>query len=159
MLTNSNNYYILTIMNNELIINKSEYFMKKCREHKLRITPQRSAIYELLTDSTEHPSADMIYHQVKILFPHISFDTVYRTLMTFTDIGLVNVVEGYGESKRFEPNLRQHHHFRCIKCHRIIDFDDKALNSLEIPENLKQKYHIINQRVVLEGICDQCIKD
>ena len=143
-------------MNNYDDLNRQEVFKKQCRMNNLRITPQRSIIFQYLSDSTDHPTADKIYQQVKQKFPHISFDTVNRTLLTFSEIGLVNLVEGYGESRRFEPNLEQHHHFRCIKCHKIIDFQDEDLNSIKIPEKIKSKFKILNQRVVLEGICDQC---
>ncbi|KQC14807.1 MAG: Fur family transcriptional regulator [Desulfuromonas sp. SDB] len=143
-------------MNNKINLNRKKLFEKQCKQNHLRITPQRSVIFQSLTDSPDHPTADMIYQQVKKQFPNISFDTVNRTLITFAEIGLVNLVEGYGESRRFEPNLNQHHHFRCIKCHKIIDFQDDDLNSIKIPENIKSKFKILNQRVVLEGLCDQC---
>lgn len=135
-----------------------EIFRAKCTAHSLKITPQRVTIYEELLKAKDHPSADAIYKRVRKTLPNISFDTVYRTLLSFSEIGIVNLVEGYGEKKRFEPNLNNHHHFRCIKCHAIIDFFNEAYNSIEVPCELKKQFQVLNRRVVLEGICRECSK-
>lgn len=133
-----------------------EIFRQKCAEHHLKITPQRVTIYEELLKSKDHPSADLIYHRVKKTLSNISFDTVYRTLLSFVEMGMVNLVEGYGEKKRFEPNLNRHHHFRCLKCHDIIDFHNDAYDSIDTPEEVKKQFRVLRTRVVLEGICKKC---
>lgn len=131
-------------------------FYEKCAENDLKITPQRVLIYEELIKAKDHPSADVLYKRVRKSLPNISFDTVYRTLLSFAEIGLVSLVEGYGEQKRFEPNLHQHHHFRCIKCYTIYDFKNDAYNDIAVPESVQKQGVIINKRVVLEGICSKC---
>ncbi len=131
-------------------------FYDKCAEKGLKITPQRSLIFDELSKATDHPTADAIYKRVRKSLSNISFDTVYRTLLSFTEIGIVNLVEGSGEQKRFEPNLHQHHHFRCIKCHTIYDFDHDAYNDIAVPEAVQKQGVIINKRVVLEGVCSKC---
>ena len=131
-------------------------FYDKCAEKGLKITPQRSLIFDELSKATDHPTADAIYKRVRKSLSNISFDTVYRTLLSFTEVGIVNLVEGSGEQKRFEPNLHQHHHFRCIKCHTIYDFENDAYNDIVVPETVRKQGVIINKRVVLEGICSKC---
>jgi Fur family transcriptional regulator, peroxide stress response regulator len=131
-------------------------FYDKCVENGLKITPQRSLIFDELSKATDHPAADAIYKRVRKTLSNISFDTVYRTLLSFTEIGIVNLVEGTGEQKRFEPNLHQHHHFRCIKCYTIYDFENDAYNDIAVPEAVQKQGVIINKRVVLEGVCSKC---
>jgi Fur family peroxide stress response transcriptional regulator len=133
-----------------------DLFYKKCAEHGLKVTPQRVRIYEELTKAMDHPSADVIFKRVRKDLPNISFDTVYRTLLSFTEIGIVYLVEGTGEQKRFETNQHQHHHFRCIKCYTIYDFEHDAYNDIAVPDVVKKQGVIINKRVVLEGICSKC---
>ncbi|MDD5255062.1 MAG: transcriptional repressor [Candidatus Omnitrophica bacterium] len=135
-----------------------ELFKEKCAEHNLKVTPQRVTIYEELLKAKDHPSADAIYKRVRSFLPNISFDTVYRTLLSFSEIGIINQVEGYGEKKRFEPNLYSHHHFRCLKCHAIIDFSHDAYNNIAVPDELKKQFQVLNKRVVLEGVCKECGK-
>ncbi|MEZ4550746.1 MAG: transcriptional repressor [Desulfobacterales bacterium] len=86
----------------------------------------------------------------------ISFDTVNRTLLTFAEIGIVDLAEGHGTPRRFDTNLVPHHHFFCIKCGRLTDFICKAYDNLEIPEKIKENFTITSKRVVLKGICDAC---
>lgn len=131
-------------------------FKAECKKHDLKITPQRLAIYREVARSREHPSADKVYRKVRKVFPHISFDTVNRSLITFAEIGVIGVVEGYGEAKRFDPNLEGHHHFRCIRCNAIIDFYDKNLSALKVPREIQRRYTVLNKRVVFEGLCDKC---
>jgi len=131
-------------------------FYDKCAENGLKITPQRSLIFDELSKAKDHPTADAIYKRVRKSLSNISFDTVYRTLLSFTEIGIVNLVEGSGEQKRFEPNLHQHHHFRCIKCRTIYDFENDAYSDIAVPEAVKKQGVIISKRVVLEGICSKC---
>jgi len=115
-------------------------------------------IYEELLKAKDHPSADMLYNRVKNHLPNISFDTVYRTLLSFSEIGIADVVEGYGEPKRFDPDVREHHHFRCKKCGNITDFQNELYDNLEIPEKFKKEFNVLKKRVVLEGICRSCSK-
>ena len=137
---------------------KMESFKEKCRANDLKITPQRTVIYRELHNATDHPSADTIYKRVKKELPNISFDTVYRTLLSFSEIGIADVVEGYGEPKRFDPDTREHHHFRCIKCGNIKDFRNELYDNLEIPEKFKKEFKVLKKRIVLEGICRSCSK-
>ncbi|MDW7973457.1 MAG: transcriptional repressor [Thermodesulfovibrio sp.] len=134
-------------------------FIQKCKEFGLKITPQRMAIYKEVLNSGNHPSAEVIYKRVKQSHPAISFDTVNRTLLTFAEIGLLEIVEGSGDVRRFDPNTKNHHHFRCRNCGKIVDFYYDKYNNLEVPEQIKKKFDIKKIRVILDGICDECKKE
>jgi Fur family peroxide stress response transcriptional regulator len=131
-------------------------FESICREHGLSITPQRVAIYKELISSAEHPSAVRIFKKVREYFSNISLDTVNRALLTFQKIGLAKVVESSGDPKRFDPNLEPHHHFRCIRCGKIVDFKSNSYDSLEVPPELDDRFVVTEKIVHLEGFCDKC---
>ena len=135
-----------------------EVFRKKCKEGNLRITPQRTAIYEALINDKAHPSADVVFQRIRKKIPNISFDTVNRTLLSFVDLGILKVVEGYGRPKRFDPDTESHHHFQCTRCNKIIDFSDKTFDAIEVPRNIKNKFTVTGKKVVIEGLCDSCKK-
>lgn len=139
--------------NNDLI----DVFFRKCKENNLKITPQRVAIYKELIKSKEHPSADAVYRKVIKIFPNISFDTINRTLLTFVDVGIANVVEGSGDPKRFDPDTGDHHHFRCIRCGIIIDFYSASHDGIEVPNEIRKQATVMNKKVVLTGFCNKCI--
>ena len=146
-------------MQNRDTAKQFERFKQVCKAHNLKVTPQRFAIYRELIKSENHPSADTMYHSIRNEFPNISIDTVNRTLLTFAEIGLVCVVEGHGDPRRFDPNTEIHHHFHCRKCSAIIDFHSENYDQLQIPENIQKKYTVLSKRVVLDGICDTCYRN
>jgi len=120
------------------------------------VTPQRVSIFKAVIASQDHPSAEKIFRIVSNEFPNISFDTVNRTLITFSKIGVVDIVESYRGSRLFDPNLDNHHHLHCINCGKIIDFHNKEYDELKIPENIDPRFTVLNKRVVLAGICKEC---
>ncbi len=133
-----------------------QHFIDTCREHQLKITPQRVAIYRALVDSDQHPTADMMFQTVREEYPSISFDTVNRTLLTFSAIGLVDMVEVFGGPKRFDPNIDDHHHLHCLVCGRIVDFDHAGYAHLDVPAAIARRFKVISKRVVLKGFCKSC---
>jgi Fur family peroxide stress response transcriptional regulator len=133
-----------------------DHFYQKCKYHNLKITPQRVAIYKELLASTNHPSADDVFKSIRMVYPTISFDTVNRTLLTFSKIQLIDVVESYSGSRRFDSNRKNHHHIHCIHCGKILDFDNTAFDSLELPAEIEKKNRIVNKRVTINVICSQC---
>lgn len=141
------------------IDHRMQLFIDTCHRRQLKITPQRVAIYRALIQSGQHPTADLMFRTVKKEFPNISFDTVNRTLLTFADIKVVEVVEVFGGPKRFDPNLNDHHHMHCMACGRIIDFQFDRYARLEVPKKVARTFKVISRRVVLKGLCETCTSE
>ena len=137
----------------------SEEFVTRCRESGLKVTPQRTTIYRILVESREHPSAERVYQHVRKELPNISLDTVNRTLLTLNEIGSAFIVEGSGDAKRFDGNLENHQHFKCVKCKRIIDFHHKPFDNISIPKILRNGFKILRKTVYFEGVCNMCSKN
>ncbi len=135
---------------------KFDQFKQICKTHKIKLTPQRMVIYEKLIAHNDHPSANMLYQRLHKTFPTISFDTVYRTMLTFCDIGVAEIVEGTGNPKRFDGTLDKHHHFQCTRCKKIIDVHHETYDHLPVPEQLQARCRVLRQSVRLEGICADC---
>lgn len=134
-------------------------FIDTCRQRQLKITPQRVAIYKALIQSDLHPTADKMFQTVRADYPNISFDTVNRALLTFAEIGLVDVVEVFGGPKRFDPVVDDHHHLHCMACGKIIDFDYEHYTQLEVPAEIAGMFKVISKRVVLKGLCASCARE
>jgi len=133
-----------------------EAFRTQCRQAGLKVTPQRTTVYRTLLASTEHPSAEAVFREVRRLFPSISLDTVNRTLLTLNEIGAAFIVEGSGDAKRFDANLQTHQHFKCVRCKRIIDVHHEPFNKIDVPKSLRDRFTVLRTTVYLEGLCDRC---
>ena len=142
---------------NENSDERISWFIDKCKQAGLKITPQRIAIYKELITTKGHPSAEILYEKIRETFPNISLDTVNRTLLKMNEIGVAELVVGSGGAKRFDGGLEKHQHFKCVKCKRIIDFHHEPFDNIELPTEIEKKYTILRKSVYLEGICDLCM--
>ncbi|MGA2679495.1 MAG: Fur family transcriptional regulator [Sedimentisphaerales bacterium] len=133
-----------------------DLFIQNCRRNGLKITPQRTAVYKTLIKSKEHPSAEMVWGQVRCLYPGISLDTVNRTLLTLAEIGSASVVEGSGDVRRYDGDLDNHQHFKCVKCKKVFDFHYEPFDDIKMPASIVAKFKILRKTVYLEGICNSC---
>jgi Fur family peroxide stress response transcriptional regulator len=133
-----------------------ENFKAVCRRAGLRVTPQRIAVYEQILGSKEHPSASMVFEQVRKQFPEISLDTVNRTLRTIAELGLARTVPNSDGSKRFDADLTCHHHFQCVKCGKIIDFSCFAFENARLPREIREEFTVITKILYVQGICKKC---
>ena len=128
------------------------------RQNKLKITPQRRAIFDLLNKNKNHPTAEQIYQQISSTMPEVSRATVYNTLRELIALGELSAVENLSENgTRYDTNIAPHHHLFCIRCHTLIDLDVE-FEDLNIPTNGQFGYEIIKSQVTFYGICPICQK-
>ena len=94
---------------------------------------KRDAILEYLRSTKAHPSAEMIYTDLKPQIPDLAMGTVYRNLTLFKEQGLVSSVATVSGVERFDGNTDPHVHFICQNCNAVID-----LMEMEVPQSLSQ---------------------
>jgi Fur family ferric uptake transcriptional regulator len=120
------------------------------------MTRQRRVILEELKKIESHPTADEVYEQARQRLPRISLGTVYRNLEVLSECGLIQKLELGGTQKRFDGNVGNHQHIRCVRCGCIEDV------CLEIPATIKNALHgacdyeIIGIRFEFIGVCPGC---
>ena len=92
-------------------------------ENKRLNSKKRRAIYEFLRNTKEHPTAEMIFQQLKPLYPELSLGTVYRNLAVLMEDGLVISVGKVDGQERYDARLDLHAHFVCSRCRRVTDIE------------------------------------
>lgn len=107
-----------------------EEIKTRLAEKGLKSTQQRIVIYNSVYHSESHPCAENIYEEVKLDNPSISLATVYKTLDTLIDAGLVNRVLNEDGTMRYDANLNSHNHIYCTNTREIIDYEDPELSQL-----------------------------
>lgn len=108
------------------------------KDSNLKVTPQRIAVLEALNNLKNHPTADKIKEYVIKNHPNIAVGTIYKTLETFVEKGLVKKVKTEKDVMRYDAILDHHHHLYCEDTERIEDFFDDQLNDM-IEEYFKNK--------------------
>jgi len=99
---------------------------------KLKATHQRMVILEAVKSNKVHPTVDQVYESIREANPGISLATVYKTLETFVENGLINKVSTTEGLKRYDSNLGAHGHIYCLNTNEIIDYYDEDLNRIII---------------------------
>lgn len=126
---------------------------------KLRRSKQRDSIYKYLCQSTAHPSAEIIYENLRPELPNLSLGTVYRNLTLLEQLGQVQKVTALGNTERYDARLDAHGHFVCTQCGAIEDLapmDGQALRQLA---GLAPSQQIHRTDITFHGLCQSCSKD
>lgn len=135
-----------------------EALRKRFRAEGLRMTPQRTFIFEALLAAADHPSCEDLFSRLRPEMPSLSLDTVYRTVGTLERAGVLRKVATLEGVQRFDANLDPHHHFVCDTCHRIFDFPWESFDSLPAPEAIQDGMDIRSRQAELKGNCRECLK-
>ncbi len=97
-------------------------------EHGIQPSAQRVAVADYVLYTTDHPSADQVWAEVKRSFPMLSRATVYNTLNLFTEKGLLRELVLAEGKVVFDPKLDPHHHFLDEETGEIVDVPWSALD-------------------------------
>lgn len=135
-------------------------YTRYLRENGILPSPQRLAIYSYLQENATHPSAEMIYQEMKKILPTISLTTVYNTLKLFARKQVLQEVLIEDRELRFDGNTGEHAHFKCMKCGSLYDLfpgEGKKVAS-GIPA-LPEGFTLKELHVCLKGYCCNCAKE
>ena len=135
---------------------KYEHFKKVCQAVGLKITNQRYIVLKILVESAEHPTADRLLLLATNSLPGLGRDTVYRTLNTLIERGLVRKLVMPGGATHFDGNITPHHHFLCEACGKIFDLSWPAFENLPLPREASQMGQINSVSVLVRGVCRYC---
>jgi len=133
-----------------------EHVKAAAKEAGIKLTHQRLEIFRELAVTEEHPDAETLYKAVRRRVPTVSLDTVYRTLWMLRDMGLVNTLGPKSDTIRFDANLDQHHHYVCVRCGVVRDFESQELNRLRVPKVARQLGSVVEAHVEVRGLCERC---
>ncbi len=126
------------------------------RSNGFRLTHQRLEVVREIASTDSHPDVDRVFRGVRERVPTISLDTVYRTLGTLADLGLVNRVSGPALVARYDANTSKHHHFICARCGLIGDVESSELDGLSVPASAAELGDVDSVEVRFSGVCHEC---
>lgn len=123
--------------------------------HGVRPTQQRIAVYQYLLTHRNHPSADTIYQALVKDYPIFSRTTIYNSLNSLLQAGLIRAVCIRADELLYDGNPADHGHFLCQKCQQVYDFEVKSdfLSAL-CPQGFEQS----QGDVFFTGTCPRCLK-
>jgi len=134
------------------------------KEKGLKVTKQRLRVLEAIAACPEeHLTAEEIFALVKVDCPGIGLATVYRTIQLLNELHLIDRVNFDDGYVRYEigsgverGQKHHHHHLICLKCGRVISFQDDLLEGLEREIAETAGFRVVDHDVKLYGYCVEC---
>lgn len=143
-----------------------------------RVTPARCAVLRVIDAgdrADEHLTAEQVGARVAGLEPSIHRATVYRTLTSLTDAGVLSHVHLGGsatvyhladdtEAYAAEPAPRAashshahgHAHVQCVSCGRVVDVPPDALDGVATRLRSELGFELDTAHAALLGRCSDC---
>lgn len=139
--------------------NQMQEAEKVLAEKSVRITPMRLLVLEALIKQ----KGSVGLSEMEQLLPRSDRVTIYRTLKTFSQNGIVHPIESgttevkYALCSAFcsaNEHFDKHPHFHCRKCDQIICLETAEISSLQIPSG----YQAEEITMIVKGVCASCNK-
>lgn len=126
------------------------------RTEELRMTKQRRTVIGLLEKSSSPMTAEEIYKRAE----EVNLSTIYRTLSTLSDMGLVLKNASQDGKAYYQLNSPRHgHHLKCSICKRAVLIDACPIEQMAKQLEKKTGYRITGHNLEFSGICPDCMRE
>lgn len=122
----------------------------------IKYSAQREQIKDYLKSTVAHPTAEVVYENVRKVNPKISLGTVYRNLSLLTQMGEIQKISCGDGIERFDYNSAPHSHFFCKECHALIDLDLPYMSDLDLLASKIYGGNIAGHVTQFHGTCEAC---
>ena len=123
----------------------------------LRKTVQREAIIQAAFGTAEHYTAEELIAMARQIEPTVSRATVYRTLPLLVESGYLKEIDLGKDHKTYDPNFVNrpfHNHLICTDCHKVVEFEDVHIDTLENCISKRLGFSPSAKTVRIEATCD-----
>ncbi|WP_085902555.1 Fur family transcriptional regulator [Kiloniella majae] len=128
-----------------------------CAEKGLKMTEQRRVIARVLSDSTDHPDVEQVYHRASKLDSKISIATVYRTVKLFEEANILERHDfGDGRARYEEATEQVHDHLIDVNSGEVLEFSDDEIHELLSKMAQKLGYRLVDHRLELYAVREGC---
>lgn len=129
--------------------------LEKLKEHGLKHTKRREDLIRVFCEEERYLSAKTVQHKMQAEYPNLSFDTIYRNLYSFVDIGILEMTELNNERLFRIACLHDghHHHFICQQCGGTKQLE---MCPMDFFQQQLGECQLLSHRFEIFGICERC---
>lgn len=124
------------------------------KKHGYKMTKRREDILTFFAKEDKYYTAKDLYAYMETNYPGISYDTVYRNLHLYHDLGILESTDLRAE-KHFRMNCgdQHHHHFICNVCGKTKKVPICPMSEVE---RFLHAYQIDGHKFEVYGLCPTC---
>ncbi len=124
--------------------------------NQFKRTKNREMILAFFAQNDRYLTAGEVRNYMEVDNPGISFDTIYRNLATFTELGILEETELTGE-RHFRMHCEagvHHHHFICTRCGKTKSIPDCPMDLITIH---LPGYKVAGHKFEVYDKCPNCL--
>ncbi len=123
----------------------------------VKYSRQRQLIHSFLMTRKDHPTADVVYQNVRQEYPNISLGTVYRNLTLLADRGEILRLQVGDGVDHFDADTSLHCHFVCSDCGGVTDMQLDCMNEMLADARRNFDGRVERQTTCFYGLCGKCL--
>jgi Fur family transcriptional regulator, ferric uptake regulator len=126
---------------------------------RMKATPKRIAILEILAEKPIYLNPEEVWIKMKERFNRIGLPTIYRNLEDLCQSGLlISVLHSSHKLHYFFcPNPGHHHHFVCLSCRIVQDIEYCGAQEIEEEVVTALGGKVLSHFLQVHGFCQTCL--
>ena len=153
---NGRTFGVIAIRSQLRMTAKADAILAQLAAAGRRRTAPRQAIVETLLQAKGHVTADEVAKAVQKRFPSVNMSTVYRTLETLEDIGVIDHVHlGHGRAI-YHLADEDHQHLVCERCEGVEELPASKLKPLIRAIERDHGFEVDRRHFAIVGVCRRC---
>lgn len=133
---------------------KMNSMLRQLEREGLRITSQRRMLIRILSEEQGFLQPRELYERMALVYPGVSYDTIYRNIRVMSDIGIVEPFD-FEDGVKFKLCCRtqhHHHHLVCLGCDEVTPLPFCPMSVFEVPSSFK----VVRHKFEVYGYCERC---
>jgi Fur family peroxide stress response transcriptional regulator len=130
---------------------------EKLSAANIRVNAHRMTLLHILLTEKGHPTARILHHRMKEVFPRITLATVYNTINILKERELIYAVADNEKEDRYDAYNDGHGHFICDRCGSLTDIPARFCGDI-LPPPVMDGHRALRKQVIFYGVCKDCIK-
>ena len=116
------------------------------------MTKYEKAIYNIVSTSHEHLTANQVFERLKLTYPQVVPATVYNNLSKLLEAGFIRKISLEGLPDRYD-SVQKHDHLICQQCKKLMDISFEDLTA-PLRKQLGQDFLFYDLKVYY--LCPEC---
>lgn len=131
--------------------------LEELRQSGARITTcRRTTVETLVANHDRHISAEEIIAAVRARHTDVAESTIYRTLSTLEELGLITHMHLDHGPATFHLADDRHRHLVCRRCHQVLETPADLYAGVTRELYERYGFEVQDEHFAVTGVCRQC---